>query len=319
MRSQVGELGEILAGGTDLLVRMKQRLKRPSFLITLKNLKELEGVKLAEGELAIGAKTSLRDVIRSPWVQRYAKGLGEALSSVGAYTIQHVRGTIGGNLCQDTRCLYYNQSAFWRSGKAPCHKAGGKICYAREGSDRCRSTNQSDGATALLALDAKVTLQSLRGERTIPVSDLFTMKGETPLDIRSDEILTTIRIPIPSESAASAYERISYRSAIDFPVACAAVLIQAEDKAVKRARIAVGAMGNGPLLMIQAAELLEGRSLEDEEAMVRAARIAMDHASAFAVDNVGATVEWRVSMVEVLVRRALRRACEAAKGTGEGS
>jgi len=268
--------------------------------------------------LAIGAKTSLRDVIRSPWVQRYANGLAEALSSVGAYTIQHVRGTLGGNLCQDTRCLYYNQSAFWRSGRAPCHKAGGKICYAREGSDRCRSTNQSDGATALLALDARVTLRSLRGERTIPVSDLFTMKGEAPLNIRSDEILTTIRIPIASQSAASAYERISYRSAIDFPVACAAVLIEAEDKTIKRARIAVGAMGNAPLLMIQAAELLQGKPLEDEGAWKRAARIAMDHASAFAVNNVGATVEWRVSMVEVLVRRALRRACEAARGIGEG-
>jgi 4-hydroxybenzoyl-CoA reductase subunit beta len=318
MRSEAGEKGEVLAGGTDLLVRMKQRLKRPSFLITLKHLRELEGVKMEEGELAIGAKTSLRDVIRSPWVQRYANGLAEALSSVGAYTIQHVRGTLGGNLCQDTRCLYYNQSAFWRSGRAPCHKAGGKICYAREGSDRCRSTNQSDGATALLALDARVTLRSLRGERSIPVSDLFTMKGEAPLDIRSDEILTTIRIPIASQSAASAYERISYRSAIDFPVACAAVLIEAEDKTIKRARIAVGAMGDAPLLMIQAAELLQGKPLEDEGVRKRAARVAMDHASAFAVNNVGATVEWRVSMVEVLVRRALRRACEAARGIGEG-
>lgn len=317
MRKRYGERSAILAGGTDLLVRMKQRIQRPSFLISLKNLKELEGIGLEDGELVIGAKTSLRDVIRSPLVQKYARGLAEALSSVGAYTIQHVRGTIGGNLCQDTRCLFYNQSAFWRSGRAPCHKAGGKICYAREGSDRCRSTNQSDGATSLLAMGARVTLESLEGVRTVPVSDLFTMKGENPLDIRHDEILTTIRLPIPSKGAASAYERISYRSAIDFPVASACVFLEAEGTTIKKARIAVGAIGNGPLPMKGSAELLEGRSLEDEEAMARAAKMAMDHASAFAVDNVGATVEWRVEMVEVLVRRALKRACRGVKETQE--
>lgn len=316
MKALYGAQSVVLAGGTDLLVRMKQRLMKPSFLISLKNLGEVSGIEVQENEMLIGARTSLKAVAGSPLVRRHFPALAEAVEAVGAYTIQHVRGTIGGNLCQDTRCLFYNQSAFWRSGRQACHKAGGKICYAREGSDRCRSTNQSDGATALMALQAKVTLRSSKGLRGLSLEDFFTMKGETPLDLKPEEILTEIRLPLGAAGAASAYERISYRSAIDFPVASAAVCLESEAGVIKKARIAVGCMGNAPLLVVQAGESLEGRLLQDSQALAKAARVAMDQASAFAVENVGATVEYRVEMVRVLVERALLRASARAAGAG---
>ncbi len=308
MRAMYGAQSAVLAGGTDLLVRMKQRLMKPSFLISLKNLKELEGIRLENQEMVIGARTPIREVVRSSLVQSHFPALMEAMQAVGAYTIQHVRGTIGGNLCQDTRCLFYNQSAFWRSGRQACHKAGGKICYAREGSDRCRSTNQSDGATALMALQAKVVLRSTQGLRVLGLEEFFTMKGEAPLDLAPNEILTEIRLPLGPFQATSAYERISYRSAIDFPVASAAAWIHSHKGTIEKARIAVGCMGNAPLLILQAGEHLEGRSLEDKQALAKAARVAMDQASAFAVENIGSTVEYRVEMVSVLVKRALGRA-----------
>lgn len=318
MRELYGTQSAVLAGGTDLLVRMKQRLTRPSCVISLRNLRELSGIRTQATEMVIGAGTPLKVVARSPLVRNHFPALAEAVQAVGAYTIQHVRGTIGGNLCQDTRCLFYNQSSFWRSGRQACHKAGGKICYAREGSDRCRSTNQSDGATALMALQARVTLRSSRGLRDLSLEELFTMKGETPLDVAANEILTEIRLPLDPAAKASAYERISYRSAIDFPVASAGVWLDTEGETIKRARIAVGSMGNGPLLVLQAGESLEGRSLNDTRAFLKAARVAMDQASAFAVENVGATVEYRVQMVSVLVERALRRASvRAAEGKRE--
>lgn len=321
MRALYGAQSALLAGGTDLLVRMKQRLKKPSFLISLRNLRELSGIRIQGKELVIGAGTPLKAVGGSALVKGHFPALAEAVQAVGAYTIQHVRGTIGGNLCQDTRCLFYNQSSFWRSGRQACHKAGGNICYAREGSDRCRSTNQSDGATALMALQARVTLRNSRGLRDLSLEEFFTMKGETPIDLAHDEILTEIRLPLGPPGTASAYERISYRSAIDFPVASAGVWLQSQGGIIKKARIAVGSMGNAPLLVVQAGESLEGRPLQDTQALAKAARVAMDQASAFAVDNVGATVEYRVEMVSVLVQRALGRAlARAAEDQGkEGS
>jgi len=321
MRALYGAQSALLAGGTDLLVRMKQRLMKPSFLISLKNLRELSGIRIQGKEMLIGAGTPLKEVAGSALVNLHFPALAEAARAVGAYTIQQVRGTIGGNLCQDTRCLFYNQSAFWRSGRQACHKAGGKICYAREGSDRCRSTNQSDGATALMALQARVTLRNSQGLRDLSLEELFTMKGETPLDLAPNEILTQIRLPMDRPGGASAYERIAYRSAIDFPVASAGVWLESEGGTISKARIAVGCMGNAPLLILQAGESLEGRPLEDTQALAKAARIAMDQASAFAVENVGATVEYRVEMVSVLVERALRRASARAaeEKRGEGS
>ncbi len=312
LRAELGAQCAVLAGGTDLLVRMKQGLTRPRRVMSLRRLHDLDAVHEEEGALGVGARTSLSTLCASAVVQRAFPALAEAMRAVGAPSIQHSRGTLGGNLCQDTRCLFYNQSAFWRSGRQPCHKAGGKICYAREGSDRCRSTYQSDGGPALVALGAEVLLERAGGQRTIPVEDLFTLRGEDPLGVAPEEILTRVRIPWPPPGTGSAYQRLAYRSAVDYPVACAAATVQLHGSTVRKARVVVGAVANAPLLMLQAAEALEGRDARDEGALKRAAAIAMDHASAFAVDNVGSTVEYRVQMVAVLVGRALKAAIARA-------
>ena len=154
----------ILAGGTDLLVRMKQRLLKPKYLMSLKSLNMLDYIREEDGAIKIGPRTTLAKLIESEMVKKFIPGFWQSVSSVGAQSIQHYAGTIGGNLCQDSRCLFYNQSAFWRSGRQPCHKAGGKTCYAREDSDRCHATFLSDCAPALIALDAKVILSRAEGE-----------------------------------------------------------------------------------------------------------------------------------------------------------
>ena len=142
-RDQAG----VLAGGTDLLVRMKHRLAGPKVLVSLKHLDTLSYIKEGSGMLCIGAKTPIIDVIRSDRVRQQAPALVQACERIGAVSIQHFRGTIGGNILQDNRCIHYNQSQIHRSGRQPCHKDGGKICYARDEADRCNSTCQSDGAT----------------------------------------------------------------------------------------------------------------------------------------------------------------------------
>lgn len=303
---------KILAGGTDLLVRMKKGLLNPKTLISLKALNELSYIKKEEGAVKIGARTSIADILASDLIKKNALALVQACEKIGAATIQHYRGTLGGNILQDNRCHHYNQSDFHRSGRQACHKDGGKICYAREEADRCNSTCQSDGATALMALGAKITLTNLDGERTVELADFYTNDGILPFAMESHELLTEIIIPL--EDSKSAYHRLAYRSAIDYPIVCTGVLItvSASNKdEIKDARIVVGAMGRSPLFLVKASETLKGKHLTDIAAFEEAAEISKNSTAAFAVHNVGATLEYRCSMVSKLVLRALKEAAEA--------
>jgi 4-hydroxybenzoyl-CoA reductase beta subunit len=305
---------KILAGGTDLLVRMKKGLFKPKCLISLKALNELSYIKKENHHIKIGAGTAIADVIASDLIKKEAHALFQACEKIGAITIQHYRGTIGGNILQDNRCHHYNQSEFHRSGRQPCHKDGGKICYAREESDRCNSTCQSDGATALIALDAKISLVRKGGERTVALAEFYSTDGIMPFVMESHELLREIIIPI--QRGSSSYKRLAYRSAIDYPVVCAGVFLKPSDTQkdeIAEARIVVGAMSRSPLFLVQASSSLKGKKLTDTGAFKKAADIAMDHASTFAVHNVGSTLEYRCAMVSQMVLEALGQAAKAKK------
>lgn len=304
-----GEAAAVLAGGTDLLVRMKKRLVCPKLLISLRDLKTLSYVKQQKGALHIGAGTPLIGITGSNLVKEKAAALFTACEKIGAVTIQHYRGTIGGNILQENRCHHYNQSAFHRSGRQPCHKDGGKTCYARDNADRCYSTCQSDGATALMALNAELVLISKESQRTVKLSDFYTNDGMHPFAMEPGELLK--EIIVPSGMTASAYERLSYRSAIDYPIVCAGAALKAAKGKVDTARIAVGAIGRSPLFMAQASGSLKGKLLTDEDAFRDAAFAAMESAAAFAVHNAGATLEYRCEMIEPMVFRALKGAVNA--------
>jgi len=307
------EDAKLLAGGTDLLVRMKKGLLKPKALISLKALKELSYIKKEEGCIKIGAGTPLVDIIASGPVQNCARALFQACEKVGATTIQHYRGTIGGNILQGNRCHHYNQSDFYRSGHQACHKAGGKICYARENADRCNSTCQSDGATALMALGTRLVLISKDHERTVDLDNFYTADGIKPHAMESHELLKEITIPL--NRAQSSYKRLAYRSAIDYPIVCAGVLLRPSDSQkdqIDVARIVVGAMGRAPLFFAQTSSSLKGKKFDDTDAFQKAANAAMDSAAAFAVHNVGSTVEYRCGMIPLMVFRALKEAAQAA-------
>ena len=306
------EDAKILAGGTDLLVRMKKGLLAPKALISLKALNGLSYIEEKENTICIGARTPLSDIIASDPVNQKAAALSIACDKVGAVSIQHFRGTIGGNILQNNRCHHYNQSSFHRSGRQACHKDGGKICYARDEADRCYSTCQSDGATALMALDAALVLASTAGERTVKLADFYTSDGIQPFAMEPAELLK--EIIIPDTVTASAYERLAYRSAIDYPVVSAGVALTASAGKIETARICVGAMGRSPLYLAQASTSLTGKTLTDEAAFRTAGTQAMESAEAFAVHNVGATLEYRCAMVEKMVYRATATAAQKALG-----
>jgi len=307
------EDAKILGGGTDLLVRMKKGLLSPRYLISLKKLDELSYIKEDNGAIRIGAGTPIADIIESEAIRKKAYALSLACEKIGAVTIQHYRGTIGGNILQDNRCIHYNQSSFHRSGRQPCHKDGGKICYARDESDRCNSTCQSDGATALMALDAELVLVTKTNTRTVDIKNFYTTDGIMPFAMESHELLREIIIPV-NKNRTSAYHRLAYRSAIDYPIVCAAVALDRSSKdtdTIEDARIVVGAMGRLPLFLAGPSGLVKGKSMTDKPAFEKAAKASMDSASAFAVHNVGATLEYRCSMIFTMVMRSLEQAADA--------
>jgi len=308
-----GKEAVVLAGGTDLLVRMKQRLVKPSFVVSLKNLDGLRGIEERDGAIVLGAMTPLIEVLESDRIKKHLPVLRQAVERIGAPSIQHFRGTVGGNLCLDTRCLFYNQSRFWRSGRTPCHKNNGQTCYAEENSDRCRSANQSDGACALMALGCDLVVASSEGERVLPVEEFFTGKGESPFAITPEELVLEIQVRVPGQGAGSSFQKITYRSAVDFALVSAAVSVKVTERKVENVRIAVGGAGAAPLLLKEAAATLVGKAIDDTKAIEATSVLAKKHASAFMVENLGSSLEYRQEMTRILVRRALQEAIQWTK------
>jgi 4-hydroxybenzoyl-CoA reductase subunit beta len=296
----------LLAGGTALLVALRYRLRKPAVVIGLKGLTALDYVsRNGSGGLIIGSMSTLQTLEKSPSVLNDYPLLAQAIQLMAIPAIRN-KATIGGNLCLDTRCIYYNQSEFWRSGQKACFKLGGTICHAVEKGRRCQAAYQGDLGPVLIALGAEVKIASAKGERTIPVAEFFTGRGEKPNVLKPDELLVEVRIPSPAEGAAWAYEKLRVREGMDFPMAGVAVMLKRNRSGViEQAKIALGAVGPSPIEVPKAARLLESQKPADD-LLHRVSREAMDGVQP--VGNLAMNAGYRRKMVGVLVKRALRRA-----------
>jgi 4-hydroxybenzoyl-CoA reductase subunit beta len=296
----------LLAGGTALIVGLRYRLSKPAVVIGLKGLSALDYVGRNEsGRLAIGSMVTLEAIEKSPLVSNEYAPLAQAAQLVAVPPIRH-GATIGGNLCLDTRCLYYNQSEFWRSGLKACFKRGGDICHAVEKGLRCQAVYQGDLGPVLIALGAEVKIVSAKGEKIIPLAQFFTGRGEKPNVLKSDEILVEVRIPPSGPGAAGAYEKLRVREGMDFPMAGAAVMVKRNRSgAIEQAKVVLGAVGSSPAEVPNAAGLLEGQKPTDD-LLQSVSREAVDRAHP--VGNLAMNASYRRKMVGVLVKRALRRA-----------
>jgi 4-hydroxybenzoyl-CoA reductase subunit beta len=296
----------LLAGGTALMVSLRYRLSKPAVVIGLKGLSALDYVGRNEsGGLAIGSMVTLEAIEKSPLVSNEYASLAQAAQLVAVPPIRH-GATIGGNLCLDTRCLYYNQSEFWRSGLKACFKRGGDICHAVEKGLRCQAVYQGDLGPVLIALGAEVKIVSAKGEKIIPLAQFFTGRGEKPNVLKSDEILVEVRIPPSGPGAAGAYEKLRVREGMDFPMAGAAVMVKRNRSgAIEQAKVVLGAVGSSPAEVPNAAGLLEGQKPTDD-LLQSVSREAVDRAHP--VGNLAMNASYRRKMVGVLVKRALRRA-----------
>jgi 4-hydroxybenzoyl-CoA reductase subunit beta len=300
----------ILAGGTALVVALRYRLSKPRVVIDLKGLTTLDYVGRNEsGGLAVGSMVTLETLEKSLLVLSEYASMAQAVQHVAIPPIRH-KATIGGNLCLDTRCIYYNQSEFWRSGQEACFKLGGEICHAVEKGRRCQAVYQGDLGPVLLALGAEVKIASAKGEKVIPLSQFFTGRGEKPNVLKPDEILVEVRIPPSGYGAAWVYEKLRVRKGMDFPMAGVAVMVKRNRSgSIEQAKLVLGAVGSSPTEVSNAGRLLEGHKPTDD-LLQSVSREAVD--SAQPVGNLAMNASYRKKMVGVLVKRALRRALAIA-------
>lgn len=297
------ETVKVMAGGTDLLNRMRLRLIEPTSVMNIGKLQGFEGIEVRGNETLIGATTKLRDITRSSLLHQRFRAIAEAAYEVASPTLLHMA-TIGGNLLQNTRCLYYNQSRLVLSGVERCYKRGGNTCLAVKGSKHCFSVYQGDLAPALIAFDAKCVLEKKGSKRTVAVSELFTGNGVTPLGIDSDELLTAILLPQPKGGVGSAYRKLRLRGSIDYPMASAAAVVSTTKGGdITGCRVVLGASGAGPKVL----DLSPGET--DPESIAQRARERSE-----AVENLQMPGAYRRKMAGVLARRAVEAAMERTKG-----
>ena len=291
----------LVAGGTDLYPNMKRRQFEPKTLVGLRGVRELRGIRGTPADgLTIGATSLLSDVAGHPSTIAHYPALATAAGLVSSPQLRRM-GTIGGNVCVDTRCNYYNQSFAWRKAIGFCMKKDGDICLVAPGSPRCWAVSSSDTAPVLWSLGARVRLVGPEGERTIPVGTLFRDDGIQYLAKSADEILTEILLP-PAAGWRSAYLKLRRRGAFDFPVLGVAVAARMEGDVVRDARIVLGAVASLPREASRAAEALVGERLT-AETIERAADLAAGPSKP--LDNTDFTHPYRKKMTRVYVARAL--------------
>ncbi len=305
--------GRIIAGGTDLLPNMRVDVLRPTTLISLSRIEPESPRRDAAGAIRIDALTRLAAIAESPFIGEELPLLAESARAVGGNQIRHM-GTLGGNLCQDTRCLYLNQRHDYQF-VAPCHKRGGTICYPfpQNKPDTCWSVYMSDVAPALIALDAEVETVGGKGARRLSVEALFTGSGLTPLGIDRDEIISAVVVPPQPGGARFGYHKSARRGGLEFAMAVIAARLRiAEDgKSCMNARIAMGAVRERPLRMPAAERMLSGAVL-NEASIGAAVAAALDELKP--LPHHGYIKSDIVDNVRVYLRRVLERAAGGKNG-----
>ncbi|MGH7325433.1 MAG: FAD binding domain-containing protein [Candidatus Rokuibacteriota bacterium] len=303
LMAEHGPEAMLVAGGTDLYPNMKRRQFEPKVLVGLGGIRELRGVggSVREG-LTIGPTTTLTAVSRHPEIVRHFPALATAAGLVSSSQLRNM-GTIGGNVCVDTRCNYYNQSYAWRKAIGFCMKKDGDICLVAPGSSRCWAVSSSDTAPVLWSLGARVRLVGPSGERTIPISALYRDDGIEYLAKRPDEVLAEILLP-PADGWRTAYLKLRRRGSFDFPVLGVAVALRREGDVVRDAKIVLGAVAPLPREATAAAQALVGARLTPE-VITRVAHLAAGPAKP--LDNTDYAHFYRKRMTRVFVARALRR------------
>src|SRR5579864_6647239 len=293
----------VIAGGTDVVPNLQMRLFAPRVLVDLKPLRMLCGIEFSEREgLRIGALTTLTQLLSAPVVRDKFSVLASAVGTI-AGPLQRNMGTLGGNLCLETRCRWYNQSHFWRQSLGGCLKKDGDICHVAPGGKFCWAAWSGDSAPAFLTLDAELEIAGPCGTRRAALRDFYKNDGMDRVALARNELLTAVHVPARMAGRRGVYHKLRVRDSIDYPLAGVAVAMDVDSAGIcNDARVALSAVNPAPVLVSQASESLVGRkwSLELAE---RVAHAAIQTGKPLTTS--GSTPDYRRDMVRVFTRRAL--------------
>lgn len=298
-----GLKASVIAGGTDLLEKLKDEIlpTYPEAIINIKTVPGLDFIKEQNGFLKIGAVTRLHDIAVNSTVKEMFPALAMAAHRAASPNIRQM-GTIGGNICQDIRCWYYRSP----QNRFPCLRKGGGRCYAIDGDDRyhsifggsvaggCYAVHPSDIAPALIALDATIKTSA----RGVSIEDFFQIDVGRTTILSSDEIVTEIHVPTPSNGMKSTFIKFAMRKSIDFPIVNCALMLNCSDGIIAGARICLNAVYVKPYRALKAEEVLLGKAINESTAVV-AAEAAV--ASATPLKHNG----YMVQVAKTLVKRAI--------------
>ena len=252
----------LVAGGTDLLPNLRRGLERPPVLVDLSALTGFAGVDAAtDGSVMLGAGLTLAAITTDATIAARLPALAEA-ARAAAGPGHRSAATLGGNLCQDTRCVFYNQSEWWRASNNYCLKRNGDTCHVAPQGARCHAAYSGDLAPVLLALGAEVELQSTRGARWLPLAQLYRDDGAAHLTAECDELLARVRVPAPAPGVVCGYRKARVRGSLDFPLAAVAVAIAVKQGVVESLQIGLSGTNSHPLLLTGTAELV-GQPCDD--------------------------------------------------------
>ena len=299
----------VLAGGTDLIPSMRQKLFEPAYVLDLCGITALRGISaLPDGGLEIGALTTLRAVERSAFLRQHYAVLTEAAATVASPVLRNM-GTIGGNICLDTRCLWYNQSRTWRKGCGFCIKKDGDLCHVAPGGTKCWAAFSGDTPAALLCLNAEIEIASVSGLRRVPLHEFYTGLGDNYRRLQPDEIVTRVLLPASSADYRGVYRKLRVRGSIDYPLAGVAVIMKRSNGHVADARIGITAVNPAPVLVKGAGDLLEGKVV-DEVLAEAVGDLAAKTAKPLTTSAL--TPEYRREMIRVFTKRAVMACAQVA-------
>jgi 4-hydroxybenzoyl-CoA reductase subunit beta len=300
----------ILAGGTDLIPSMRQKLFEPEFVLDVRAIKSLCGIQKSDHGVEIGALTTLREIERSDFLRRHFPVLTEAAATVASPVLRNM-GTIGGNICLDTRCLWYNQSLTWRKACGFCIKKDGDLCHVAPGGTKCWAAFSGDTPAALLCLNAEIEIAGADGSRRIPLRDFYTGLGDTYRKLQPNELVTRVFLPAAAADFKGVYRKLRIRGSIDYPLAGVAVALKRSNGHIADARIGITAVNPAPMLVKGAAELLQGKVMDStlaEAAGELAAKVSKP------LTTSALTPEYRREMIRLFTKRAVLEAAGFGKG-----
>ena len=281
---------------------MRQRLFEPEYVLDLRGIATLRGIKpQSDGGVEIGASTTLRAIESSDYLRQHYPVLTEAAATVASPVLRNM-GTIGGNICLDTRCLWYNQSLTWRKGCGFCIKKDGDLCHVAPGGTKCWAVFSGDTPPALLCLNAEIEIASATGTRRISLSDFYTGLGDNYRKLQANELVTRVFLPTASADYRGVYRKLRVRGSIDYPLAGVAVVMKRSNGHIADAQVGITAVNPAPLVVKGAAELLTGRAI-DEALAEAVGDLAAKTAKPLTTSAL--TPEYRREMIRVFTKRAV--------------